>query len=173
MTSEEAEELTALWTSAQPVVAAFLRTLVPRPDEAEELLQQTAVVLVRKFSEYDRSRPFVGWAIGVAKMKVLGYRRDKALERHIFDETLVEQIADDYRQIENELLPVRDLLIQCVSELEGRAREAIRLRYAEQMKTPLIAESLHMSHGAARVLLTRARTTLRLCVEKYLKRIKS
>jgi len=131
------------------------------------------VVLVRKFHEYDRSRPFVGWAIGVAKMKILGYRRDKALDRLVFDETLVEQIADDYGQLEEEPLPVRDLLVQCVAELEGRAREAIRLRYAEQMKTPCIAESLNMSHGAARVLLTRARTTLRLCVEKYLRRLKS
>lgn len=170
MTPQESEELAVLWTNAQPAVAAFIRTLVPHGDESDELLQQTAVVLVRKFHEYDRNRSFVGWAIGIAKMKVLGSQRTKALNRVTFDGDLVEQIATDYQQLAEDRLPVRDLLIQCVAELEGRAREAIRLRYAEQMKTPRIAETLGVSHGAARVVLTRARTALRSCVENYLKR---
>ena len=166
MTPREAEEFTALWTSAQPAVAAFIRTLVPRWDEAEELLQQTATVLVGKFQQYDRRRPFVAWAIGVAKMRLLTFQREKALGRVMFDGALVEQIAEDYRQIAEDRLPIGELLIQCIAELDGRAREAIRLRYAEEMKTPRIAEILGLSHGAARVLLTRVRTTLRLCVEK-------
>lgn len=74
MLPQEAEELAALWTSAQPVVAAFIRVLVPRHDDSDELLQETAVVLVRRFQEYDRHRSFVGWAIGIAKMKVLTYQ---------------------------------------------------------------------------------------------------
>ena len=91
----------------------------------------------------------------------------------MFDEALVEQIADGYQRLAEDRLPVRELLIQCVAELEEQAREAIRLRYAEQMKTPRIAEALGLSHGAARVLLTRARTMLRLCVEKHLKRLRA
>ena len=74
------------------------------------------MVLVRRFHEYDRQRPFVGWAMGIAKMKVLTYQREKALERVVFDGALVEQIAEDYRQLANERLPVHDLLIRCVAE---------------------------------------------------------
>ena len=111
-----------LWTSAQPAVAAFIRTLVPRWDEADELLQQTATVLVGKFRQYDRRRPFVAWAIGVAKMKLLTYRREKALGRVMFDGALVEQIAEDYRQMAEDRLPIGELLIQCIAELDGRAR---------------------------------------------------
>ena len=48
MTPQEAEELAALWTGAQAAVAAFIRTLVRRRDDSEELLQRTAVALVRK-----------------------------------------------------------------------------------------------------------------------------
>lgn len=173
MTPQEAEELAALWTSAQPAVAAFIRTLVPRRDEPEELLQETAVVLVRRFHEYDRRRSFVGWAIGIAKMKVLTYQRDKGSAPLVFDGPLVEQIAEDCQQLAEDGPPVQDLLLQCIGELDARAQEAIRLRYADEMKTPRIAESLGMSHGAARMLLTRARMALRLCVEKYLKRLKT
>lgn len=173
MTPNEAEQLAVLWTGAQPAVAAFIRTLTPRYDEAEEILQQTAAVLVRKFHEYDRERSFVGWAIGIAKMRMLTHRREVATSRLVFDGALVEQIAEDVQQLAAENPPVRDLLVQCVAQLDGRARQAIRLRYAEQMKTPRIAETLGMSSGAARVLLTRARTALRLCIERCTKQLKA
>ena len=56
----------------------------------------------------------------------------------------------------------------------GRARvEAIRLRYTKQLKTLQIAEAMQLSYGAARTLLTRARNTLRLCMEERLKRVKA
>jgi RNA polymerase sigma-70 factor, ECF subfamily len=173
VTPRESEELAALWTGAQPVVSAFIRAIVPNHDESEELLQETAVVVVRRFHEYDRQRSFVGWAIGVAKMKVLTHQREKALDRVVFDGALVEQIAEDYRQLAKERLPIHDLLPRCIAELEARAREAIRLRYTEQMKTPRIAAALGLSHIAARIVLTRARTAIRLCVEKHLKQLKA
>jgi RNA polymerase sigma-70 factor, ECF subfamily len=173
MIPQDTEELTALWTTAQPAVTAFIRTLVPDRNESEELLQETAVVLVRRFQEYDRHRPFVAWAIGIAKMKILTYQREKALTPIVFDADLVEHIAEDCQQLAKDDLPFYDLLIKCVTELDARAQKAIRLRYADEMGTPRIAETLGVSHGAARMLLTRARTALRLCVEKYLKQVKA
>jgi RNA polymerase sigma-70 factor, ECF subfamily len=169
MTPHETEQFAALWTSAQTAIAAFLRTFVRRRDESDELLQRTAMALVRKYHEYDPQRSFVAWAIGVAKMELLAYRRERALDRHIFDGALVEKIAERHTQLAEGRLPVYDLLVQCVGELDGRALEAIRLKYSKQMKTPQVAEILGLSHGAARMLLTRARTTLRQCVEKHSK----
>jgi len=173
MTPQEAEELAALWTGAHPAIAAFLRTLARHSDESDELLQRTAVALVRKFHEFDRRRSFVAWAIGVAKLETLAFWREKSSDRHVFDNDLVEELAEGYRQIAEERLPIRDFLIQCVAELDGRAHQAIQLRYAKQMNTMEIAEAMGLSPGAVRVLLTRARTSLRLCVEEHLKRQKA
>lgn len=58
-TQEQSEQLAARWTQAQPVVAAYIRTLLPDFHQAEEVLQRVAVVLVRKFEAYDASKPFV------------------------------------------------------------------------------------------------------------------
>jgi len=171
MKPEEAEELTALWTSTQPVVAAFIRTLVSNLNDSEALLQRTAVTLVRKFPEYDRQRPFSAWAVGVAKFEVLAYWRERSSDRHVFDAALVEQITESYRRLAQDRLPVRELLTQCIGALAGRAREAIRLRYAAQMSTLQLASELNMSHGAARMLLTRARSALRQCMEKGIQRM--
>lgn len=171
MKPEEAEELTVLWTNAQAVVAAYIRTLVPNLNESEELLQRTAVTLVRKFHEYDRCRPFPAWAVGIAKYEVLAYWRERSTDRHVFDAALLDQITESYRRLAHDRLPVRELLSRCIESLAGRAREAIRLRYASQLTTLQLAEALNMSHGAARMLLTRARTLLRQCVEDGIKRL--
>ncbi len=171
MKPEEAEELTALWTGAQAVVAAFIRTLVPQLTDSEEILQRTAVTLVRKFDEYDRNRSFSAWAVGVAKFEVLAYWRERSSDRHVFDDALVEQITESYRRVAQDRLPMRELLSRCIEALAGRAREAIRLRYVAQLTTLQLAEALNISHGAARMLLTRTRGVLRQCVEDGIKRL--
>lgn len=168
MTPEEAERLAAWWTGAQTAVAAFIRTLVRRRDESDELLQRTAMIVVRKYQEYDPDRSFVAWAIGIAKLEVLAYWRERGSDRHVFNGFLVERVADSHQRMAEEGLPIYELLTRCIGELDGRAYEAIRLRYAEQMKTPQIAEAMGLSHGAARMLLTRARTSLRGCVHEHL-----
>ena len=72
------ERFTLLWTAAQPIVGSYIGSLVPDFQEAEDLLQEVALVLLRKFPEYDDRRPFVAWALGVARFEVLHARRSHA-----------------------------------------------------------------------------------------------
>ena len=165
MTPKEVEELTVLWTSAQRTVAAFIRTLLTDWHEAEEVLQRVAVTLVRKHAEYDASRPFVPWALGFAKLEALAYLRRRGAERLVFDNGLVEQIAETYAQAAQEPLPYNQFLGECVEELDGRSRRAIELRYGGDLKTAQIAHQMQLSDGAVRTLLSRARTLMRQCLE--------
>lgn len=169
MTPNQAEELATLWTASQRTVAAFIRTLLPDINEAEEVLQRVAVVLVRKIDDYDRNRPFVAWAIGVAKCEVLTYRRQHALDRHVFGEALVEQIAERYERLSQERPPVRELLAGCYDALDQRARRAIALRYVRNLPTLHIANEMRMTDTAIRKLLSRARIALRDCINRRLR----
>ena len=54
---------------------------------------------------------------------------------------------------------------ECVEELDGRARRAIQLRYGGNLRTAQIARAMQLSDGAVRMLLSRARSLLRKCVE--------
>lgn len=168
MTPQQAEELATYWTAAQRVAAAFVRTLVPDFGESEEILQRVAVALVRKFDEYDRRRPFVAWAIGMAKREVMAYRRQRAMDRHIFNDELVERIAESYQRLSHERQPLRELLARCFDGLDLRARRAIDLRYARNLRTLQIADEMHISDAAVRKLLSRARTSLRDCMNRSL-----
>ena len=108
MQPEKAEQFAALWTAAQPTISAFIRTLIPDFQQADDVLQRVAVTLVRKYDQYDPSRPFGAWAIGVAKYEVLYFRRERATDKHLFGDVLVEQIASRYELFAEEVDPIRE-----------------------------------------------------------------
>jgi RNA polymerase sigma-70 factor (ECF subfamily) len=168
MDSQQAEEFTAQWTAAQPAISAFIRSLVPNLSSAEEVLQRVAVALVRKYDRYDSSRPFVAWAIGVTKFEVLYYRRQQSTDKHIFDDELVEEVAEGYQALVEKFNPMRDALSKCLEELDGHSRHVLELRYTDGMTTTQIAQEMKITVGAVRKLLWRIRGALRNCMEQRL-----
>jgi len=164
MTPKQAEEFAVLWAGAQSTLASFIRTLVPDMSQAEEVLQRVAVTLVRKFDQYDRARPFAAWGVGFAKYEVLYYRRERATDKHLFDDEFVEKIAMGYQRFAEDADPCREALDHCLKALRGRAKRAITLRYRQGLPSPEIAEKMRLSTGALRMLLCRVRQSLRQCI---------
>jgi RNA polymerase sigma-70 factor (ECF subfamily) len=162
----QAEQFAALWTAAQPTISAFIRTLIRDFQQADEVLQRVAVTLVRKFDQYDPSRPFGAWAIGVAKYEVLYFRRERATDKHLFGDDIVEQIAARYESFAEDVDPVRDALKHCLDQLKGRSKRIIDMRYAKGMRAVAIADEMTLSPGAVRMLLCRVREKLRRCIER-------
>jgi RNA polymerase sigma-70 factor, ECF subfamily len=165
MTPKEVEELAAHWTAVQSTVAAFVRTLVTDFHQSEDILQRVAVTLVRKHDQYDRTRPFVAWAIGVAKLEVLMFFHQQSKDRLVFDDMLVARIAESHEAAAQLSVPTPRFLAECIEQLDGRARQAIQLRYADNLRTAQIARAMAVTDGAARMILSRARTLLRNCLE--------
>ena len=163
------EQFTRFWTEAQPLLAGYLSAVVPDFQEAEDLLQEVAVVLLRKFPEFDHKRPFIGWAIGIAKLEILMMRRRHARNRIFYQEDLLERLGEAYEELAPELEDRARALRDCVRMLKGRADELVRLRYEEALKPEAIAVRAKMGVVAVRVALSRARTALRDCIERKLK----
>ncbi len=168
MLMNESEQLALHWTKAQPIVAAYISSLVPDFHQAEEILHQVAVVLVRKFDQYDPDRPFVAWAIGMAKYEVLKHRRRVATDKHVFADDLLEKVGQTYGEMAGQLDDRREALALCLGEVRGRARQALELRYVDDLKPAAMASRLGMTAGAVRVLLHRVRAGLRDCIGRRL-----
>lgn len=147
--------------------------MVPDLHQAEEVLQRVAVALVRKFSQYDESRSFAAWAVGVAKYEVLYFRRQRAQDKHLFDDEIVDRIAFSYQQYAEEADPRRKALEDCLKKLTGRSRHVISLRYEQGLDGVAIAEKMRLSAGAVRMLLCRVRQSLRECVDQCMSRPQS
>jgi len=166
---ENHEQFTRAWTEAQPIVSGYLNAVVPDFQEAEDLLQDVAVILLRKFPEYDAQRPFVAWAIGIAKREVLMARRQHARNFLSYHADLLERISETYEELAPELEARSRALRDCLRAIKGRASELLRLRYEESLKPNAIAARLGLAVIAVRVMLSRTRAALRDCIERKLK----
>src|SRR3954447_10189113 len=66
----------------------YIYSLVRDLDDADDLFQQTSLVLWDKFEQFDPSRSFVGWACGVARYEVLNFLRARIRHRLYFSDEL-------------------------------------------------------------------------------------
>ena len=68
------------------LLAAHLVSATGDVHAAEDLLQAVASILWEKRAEYDVSRPFAAWALGVANLEVLKWRQRAARSREALSE---------------------------------------------------------------------------------------
>ena len=160
------ERFTRLWTTAQPAISNYIASLVPNFHEGEDLLQNVAVVLLRKFANYDSARPFVAWAMGVARNEILVRRRTFARSKVVISAELVETIAEVAVEMQPELDARGRALRDCMKDLGERAEQVVNLRYAEALEPRDIAKRVGLSPGAVRVMLSRIRSALHTCIER-------
>ncbi len=157
--------LTRLWMDAQPSVLSFICAAIPRFHDAEDVLQEVAVDIADNFDRYDPSRPFVAWAIGIARRKIAQHFRSHQRDSLLIHSEMLESVAEAHVQRHDQLDERREALGQCLEELDSKAQDVIRMRYSENLHSPEIAQQLDSTSGSVRVMLTRIRTKLNDCIE--------
>lgn len=165
----EQERFLRLWAEAQPAVTAFVHAVVRDAAAAKDLVQDTALVLFRRFADYDGERPFLAWALGVAKFQVLGFQRDQARSLVTFDTELFDQFTKLWAETAAAASERWSALEVCLERLPARPRQMVRLRYFEDLNSEEIAQRLGSKGAAVRVALQRIREQLRVCVEQQLR----
>lgn len=169
LNQNDQERFTRLWTAHQATVANYLHALVRERTAAEDLLQETALLIFRRFAEYDDERPFVAWALGIARFKVMGLRRDAARSRLVFEEEALERFTETWAEQAAGQSERGEALEHCLDQLADHARSVVRLRYFEDLTAEQIATKLGANGAAIRVTLQRIRTQLRECVERKIR----
>ena len=88
--SQFADQLVAI----QRALYAYILTLLPRPGEASDVLQDTNVALWRNAARFQPGTDFRAWAYRVAYYQVLTQRRKHDRDRLRFDESLLTALAE-------------------------------------------------------------------------------
>jgi RNA polymerase sigma-70 factor, ECF subfamily len=158
--------LSRLWSEAQPVVAAMIVGAVVDFQHAEDLVSQVAETVVKKFGEYDRSRPFVPWALGIARNIVLRHYERRAGDRLVFfDERTLTALAVAQEEVAGEAAERLALMRQCLAEVKGKTRRVMEMRYLHGLKPAAIGRALDMTSNAVWVMLHRGREAVARCVQ--------
>ena len=168
LNDQQQERFLRLWTESQQAVVNYIHATVRDPAVAKDLAQETALVLFRRFAEYDAERPFLAWALGVAQFQVRGFRRDAARSLVCFDTELFDQFTAMWAETAANTSERSSALEVCLERLPARPRQMLRLRYFEEYNSEEIARRLGSTSAAVRVALQRIREQLRACVEQQL-----
>lgn len=164
---DRTRQATRQWTLAQPVVSAFLTSVVRDFRDRDDVLQDVAVAVVESFDRWDSERPFVAWAMGIARNQVGLYLRRRRRDRQVleFDSETMDSLAVAFSSVAEVGEPRLDFLHECLKSLEGRARTMCELRYQKDLKPAAIADVIGMTANTVAKSLQRIRDQLRNCIE--------
>lgn len=155
-------------TRAQSDLFTYLCALTGRADAARDVLQDTNLALCRQAARYDPLLPFLPWARTVAYYQVLSWRKRQLRERLVFDDELLEDVADTLRAEPSVSHSQLDALEGCVKKLPERMRELLEARYVSGCTLEALAASRGRASNAVAASLYRIRQLLSACMEEAL-----
>ncbi|MEM8681510.1 MAG: sigma-70 family RNA polymerase sigma factor [Planctomycetota bacterium] len=165
------EEFVQLMARHQRRLWRFINTLLPAVGDADDVLQETSLVLWRKWDQYDHDRSFLAWACGIARLQVFRFVRQHRSQRLHLDERVLQEIADlaEQRVIAADQTEARlTALRTCMDKLGEKEREVVEARYFELRSTQQIADLKAKPLASIYTILRRARGQLLDCVNRNL-----
>lgn len=162
---ERTRKVTRLWAQAQPKVSAFVTAVVRDFGDRDDLIQDIAVAVYESFDSYNPDRPFIQWAMGVARNQFRTYLKKRQRNLRVFDPDTVQAIELAFAQVPSSAVRELDFLQECLQELDPKGRRLCELRYQQDMKPAAISQTLAVPGTAVRKALQRIREQLRACVE--------
>ncbi len=162
------DQFLRLFAEHEPALRTFVRSLLPSLADASDVMQEVAVVLWQKFAEFDGTRDFRKWAFGVARFEVLAFLRDRARDRHVFNDELVGKLADEAAAAEQRHGAQRDALEQCLKKLPEAQRERVLAAYTQGARMDDLATLRGQTPMSLYKWLHRIRQALLECVRRTL-----
>ncbi len=157
-------------TRSQRHLHAFILSMVWNAADADDVLQETNLVLWEKVAEFDSARPFLPWAMRFAQLQALAWlkRRRRQQERVVFDDDLSRLLADEAARDELALEDRRQALAVCLQKLTAEQRDLIARRYEPDGSVSAMAEASGTTPKALSDRLRRIRHALLQCIQRTL-----
>ena len=136
-----------------------MRTLVGNADVANDLLQETNHILIKKQTDYRPGSNFSSWAFATAFNVVRTYRKKNQRDRLVFDDNILDDLAHRVQQYDLEAAESHQLLHDCIGKLNNKHQQLLTQRYFREQPLKTISESMGRSTSSLAVTLCRIRVT--------------
>jgi RNA polymerase sigma-70 factor (ECF subfamily) len=125
------------------------------------------MVMWRKFETYEPDTNFAAWALHIARLEVMNFRRRATPQQRLFDDELFDQIADEALVVNNTLPDARlDALRECLQKLPEESRRLIGMFYEQEMPVAKIAAAIDRSDKTIYRLIANIHQMLLACVRR-------
>jgi RNA polymerase sigma-70 factor (ECF subfamily) len=165
---DRTQEFLELLTRHDRALGVYVHSMVPAAHDADDILQQTKMILWRCFDQFELGTHFLAWARKTAFHQVLTHRRQKKREATPLSDEMLELLHDEVSKLSDSGDRRGDALRACVGKLPAAHRQLVTLRYYEDLEIDGVAERIRSTVGAVYRALSRVRMSLLTCVEKEL-----
>ncbi|MFI4859753.1 MAG: sigma-70 family RNA polymerase sigma factor [Phycisphaerales bacterium JB063] len=160
------ERFARLLAQYQQSLLRYILLLTGRLDDAQDILQETSVALLRKIDEYDPERPFMPWARRFAYYEVLRKREQDTRKPDLLAPDVLDRISVEIPGAEPLLDERRDALNGCLGKMTQAQRDLLRQRYDDSASIRSVAEATGQSIQTLYTRLKRLRNALMDCVDR-------
>ena len=149
-------------------IYAFILGMVFNGSDADDVMQETTIVMWRKFAEFELGTDFVAWGVTIAKYQVLVFRqKQRSFPMKFSEETLLALEADADSML-SQLDSRLDAMQRCLAKLKERDRELLHMRYTQDMTVKTVAERIGRSIHTVYKSLARIHDLLLRCIHRQL-----
>ena len=170
LSPERVEEFVRLLGQNQRRLFLYVLCLVSDWNDAEEVVQETSLVLWREFVGFEPGTNFAAWACRVAFHQVLAWRKRRQRDRLQFSDAFLEAVAEETATDLDRLEERARALAGCVEKLPREQRDLLRRRYTQGETVEGIARACGRTVEAVYRALSRIRHALHECVTRTLER---
>ena len=156
-------ELVQLLMKYQRRIFAYVHTLVPHRNDAEDILQETCLTICEKFAQFESGTNFYSWACQIAYWKVRAARKKFATSKVVFNQEVLDVVCETRGHMEKELDERHEALTRCLGKL-NRDRRMVLTRYESGSSVSQAAQVCGRTIQGAYKALTRIRKALFDCV---------
>ena len=167
-TEPPSDEFVQLFTRHQRRLYLFILSQLAGTQDAEEVLQETNLVIWAKYHQFDITTNFFAWAAQIATYEVLKFRQRRQREKLRFSDEFVQTVAAEVLERSDELELRRKALEQCLQKLRSGDRALIQRRYQPGERGKHVAEDLGRPANSVYQSLGRIRRSLLECINRTL-----
>lgn len=168
MDDEQNELYIQLITENERKLAMYVHSLVPRVDHAEDVIQETKILLWKNFDRFQPGTNFIAWARKTAFYLILTHRKKQKSNVVVFSDKFYDIIDEEWIEGEDHREEKSAVLKKCVAKLNDNYREILKLRYEEGLSIEAVAERVGRTVTATYKTLSRIRINLSECAERQL-----
>lgn len=165
------ERVSRLYLEHQDMLLEYIRAMVHNYQDAEDILQETGLIILSRATVPDNPDIFPAWARGVARNIVMHFWRARQRARVIPDSRLLEVVDQAFEEADTEsdlMINRRKALAECLQLVQGSALNILRLRYLQGLTCEKVAAVVSKTTVAVRVILMRTRDSLAACIASRL-----
>ena len=164
MPVSKSKQFLRLLMQYQTRIHTYILYQVPNRSDAEDILQDTIVVMLDKFTDYKEGTNFLAWGITIARYKIMSFKQKNRSSKLIFDDSMMNLFEKETVSDMDSFQEEAEVLRHCIQKLPPRHKKYLRLRYEQSLSYREIGRQIAISMQAVYKTMTRIHVMLLNCV---------